>query len=229
MTERLILFDIDGTILVSGGASFAGMARASDELYGKHFSWQGIDSSGALDPLLFKEALHRNGVEASEVDYQRFHDLYVHYLPEELDRYRDRMRIMPGVHDLLAQLRDRSDVVVGLLTGNYTRTAQLKLEAAGFEWSWFELGAFGEDGGARRDLVPVAIERFSERFGKQIVRQRVLIVGDTPRDVDCALANDCQVLAVGTGIHSPEVLLKAGAHRVVSDLTDPEPLFDMLR
>lgn len=228
MNERLLLFDIDGTILRAGGAGFRSMARATWDLYERDFDWNDIDPRGGLDPLLFQAAAAKNGVEPTDDEHERFRELYVRYLPEELARYPERLKVMPGIHDVFQRLRQQAHVQLGLLTGNYRDSARLKLEAAGIRWEWFVVGAFGDEAPTRPGLVPRALERFAANFGKSIAAERVLIVGDTPRDVECALLNDCQVVAVGTGDHALEELHAAGAHLVLEDLSDPTPLLELV-
>ena len=228
MHERLLLFDIDGTILRAGGAGFRSMARATRELYNREFDWQEIDPRGGLDPLLFQAAATKNGVDPTDEEHERFRDLYVRYLPEELARHPERLKVMPGIHDLLRQLREHAHVRLGLLTGNYRDSARLKLEAAGIQWEWFVVGAFGDEAPTRPELVPCALDRFASSFGQPIPTDRVLIVGDTPRDIECALVNDCQVVAVGTGDHELHELHAAGAHLVLEDLSDPTPLLELI-
>ncbi len=220
MSERLLLFDIDGTILLSGGAGFRAMARAAEQLYEEPIRWDGIDPGGSLDPLIFRAALEQSGAgPPSAREHRRFREVYVEHLQEELARFPERMTVMPGVKRLLTELAARDGVVLGLLTGNYEDAARMKLSVAGFDWNLFHVGAFGDEAATRRELVPLAWQRYSTRFDAQVTAEATLIIGDTPRDVDCALASGCRVLGVGTGRHSAEALLAAGAHGAVDDLT----------
>jgi phosphoglycolate phosphatase-like HAD superfamily hydrolase len=131
---------------------------------------------------------------------------------------------MPGVADTLAILRSRPDLTLGLLTGNYTRAIPIKLGAIGVNPAWFEITAFGDEGESRAALVAVAIGKYAARSGAPVDPRRVIVIGDTPRDVDCARANGCISFAVATGKFDVEALRAAGADVVVPDLSDPEPL-----
>jgi len=224
----LLLFDIDATLLLTGGAGMRAMARAARELFGERFIWDGIDPSGGLDPLLFSEAVARSRLELAEDAHSRFHEKYIETLEHELREGSAGIRVLPGVRQLLDALRSRSDVCLGLLTGNYSRGAALKLEAAGIDTSWFTIGVFGDEGATRAALVSVALERFEAAHGAPIARERVVVIGDTPRDVEAALANGCRVLAVATGKYGVEALLEAGATAAVADLSDPAPLLGLL-
>ena len=224
----LLLFDIDATLLLTGGAGMRAMARAARELFGERLTWEGIDPSGGLDPLLFSEAVARSQLELAEDAHSRFHERYVETLEHELREGRAGIRVLPGVPQVLEAMRSRPDVCLGLLTGNYSRGAALKLEAAGIDPAWFRIGVFGDEGGSRPALVSLALERFEAAHGSPIARERVIVIGDTPRDVEAALAHGCRVLAVATGKYGIEALLEAGATAAVADLSDPAPLIGLI-
>jgi phosphoglycolate phosphatase-like HAD superfamily hydrolase len=234
MTKRaLLLWDIDGTLLLTDGAGMRGMARAARKLYGDHFRWDGVQASGRLDPLILEDALARNGLGSSDEGHRLFHDAYLVELAAELELVRERARAMPGIAAAIATLRERSrtqnDVVQGLVTGNYARAAPLKLRACGFDPAWFEIGAFGDEGRTRPDLVALALARCHERYAWRPDPLSVIVIGDTPLDIECAHAHGCIAFAVATGYHGVEELRAAGADVVVQDLSDPAPLFELIR
>jgi phosphoglycolate phosphatase-like HAD superfamily hydrolase len=230
--KRLLLWDIDGTLLLTNGAGMRGMARAGRKLYGDAFRWDGVQASGRLDPLILEDALARNGILPSEEGHRIFHDTYLVELAAELEHVGPGARTMPGIRDALAALLERSrllgDVVQGIVTGNYTRAAPLKLRACGLDPAWFEVGAFGDEGRTRPDLVALALRRCRERFAWQPDPKSVIVIGDTPFDVECAHAHGCVAFAVATGLHDIEDLRAAGAEVVVRDLSDPTPLYELL-
>jgi phosphoglycolate phosphatase len=232
MKRALLLWDIDGTLLLTNGAGMRGMARASRRLYGDTFRWDGVRASGRLDPVIFEDALAKNGIAASEDDHRRFHDAYIVELEAELERVGERARTMPGIKEaigtLLARNTSQEYVVQGLVTGNYARAAPLKLRACGLDPAWFEVGAFGDEGKTRSNLVALALRRCAERFGWSPDPRRVIVIGDTPFDVECAHAHGCVALAVATGIHAIDELRATGADVVVQDLSDPAPLFALI-
>jgi phosphoglycolate phosphatase len=224
---RLVLFDIDGTMLHSHGAGSRAMERVGRTLLGPDFSLAGIDFGGALDPWIYREALLRIGRCAADDDHERFHEAYVVELARELAEGRPLPSVLPGVAEALALLSTRPNVTLGLVTGNYARAAALKLRAAGIDPELFRIGAFGDDAPTRPDLVRLALERWAAA-GAHAHPDAVVVIGDTPRDVDCAHRNGCRCLAVATGRHSRQALIDAGADFVADDLSDLTPLFQLL-
>jgi len=225
---RLLLFDIDGTRLLTGGAGLRAMIRAGREVFGAALSWDGVEMSGGLDPMLVGEAAARSSLQTDRESLEAFRRSYIVFLPEELERGGSDVRTMPGIHEVLVRLREREDVVLGLLTGNYAEGAALKLRAVGIEPAWFTVTAFGDEAASRPELVAVAAGRLAARAGRASEPSRYIIIGDSPRDIDCALRNGCFAFGVATGKFGVEALRTAGAHRVVQDLSDPSPLLDLL-
>jgi len=232
MDRALLLWDIDGTLLLTDGAGMRGMARASRKLYGDSFRWDGVRTSGRLDPVIFADALGRNGLPLTDDGHRVFHDTYIVELEAELELVGEGARTLPGSREAIATLLQRSatrqDVVQGLVTGNYRRAAPLKLRACGLDPAWFEINAFGDEGKTRPDLVALAMKRCTERFGRAPDPRNVIVIGDTPFDVDCAHAHGCIAFAVATGLHDIDELRSTGADFVVRDLSDPTPLFALL-
>ncbi len=229
MQRYLLLFDIDGTMLLTGGAGLAAMAEVASRLFGESFSWDGVNPSGHLDPLIFAEAAANNGLEPEGEHHHAFRDAYLRQLRANLDTYRDKVRRLPGVAELLTQLRQRDDVVLGLVTGNYSDAVPIKLAAIGVDPAWFTITAFGDEAPTRPGMVELALRRYVQRYDEPIDPHRAIIVGDTPRDIDCAHAHGCRCLAVATGRFGMDELRDAGADVVVSDLADPSPLLALLR
>lgn len=215
----LILFDIDGTMLRTERAGVASMLAAGQELFGAHFSFEGIEVAGRLDALIWADLCARNAVEPSEGNHVRFRTRYGQHLAERLTKD-PTARALPGVQPLLTELGRRDGFTLGLLTGNYPETGRLKIAAAGIDPDQFTIAAWGIDGASRRELPPVAMRRHREQLGRDIAAERVLIIGDTPHDVDCARHNGCKVIGVATGAFSVETLAEAGADLALSDLSD---------
>jgi phosphoglycolate phosphatase-like HAD superfamily hydrolase len=142
-------------------------------------------------------------------------ELYLERLEERLDR--ERMELLPGVEQLLAELAAQPGVALGLLTGNWEGGARIKLSRFGLD-RYFDFGAFGDDGVERRELLPVALERAFRATGNRFAPEEALIVGDSVRDVDCGRAHGVPVLGVTTGWTSAQSLAAAGADRVVASL-----------
>ena len=203
-------------------------------LYGPDFQWGEVETAGMLDPLIFTQLARLNNITVDGQQHRLFHDHYIVELDRQLNLYPDRLKVMPGVIALLRELRRREfrdgegDLVLGMLTGNYAKAAPIKLRQAGIDVSWFTVAAFGDDGPTREALMGVALERFKGVTGVEADPARVIVVGDTPRDVACAHAHQCVAFAVATGSHSVSQLRAAGANFVAEDLADPADLLALL-
>ena len=224
---KLILFDIDGTLLHSGGAGKDAMIRAFEEVFGVRNGFAGIRMSGKTDPGILREALERAGLSWDPDAVERFKQRYFELLPEELRKPRPEQRLMPGVRELLEALRKSDHAVIGLLTGNWRQSGFAKLAHFGIA-DYFELGAFSDDSEEREKLLPFALARLKKQRGVELSPGDVWLVGDTPRDVACGVVHGARVLGVATGRYSPDELLRAGATRVVPDLRDTVAVVDLL-
>jgi phosphoglycolate phosphatase-like HAD superfamily hydrolase len=226
---RLVLFDIDATILKSGGAGRRAMERAFAELYGLDNAFDGIVPDGNTDPLIFREILRMRVGEVDDEDaaVRAVGERYLHYLSDEMTRS-EAAELMPGVVEVLEGLAQDAGVTLGLLTGNLERGARIKL--ARFDLNrFFDFGAFSSDDEVRRRLVPIAVRRAEARCGDRIcLGSQVLVVGDSPLDVACALANGATAVAVATGRSGAVELARCGAHIVFDDLSNPQVVLEAL-
>jgi phosphoglycolate phosphatase len=221
---RLVLFDVDGTLMKSHGGVLRAMTRAARGVFGPTFDLEAVDRNGRLDPEIIGMALELNGVQATPEELGRFRTAYLEEMRTELTS----IRLLPGALELLERLRAAENVILGLVTGNYLEAARMKLEAARIDPSWFVVGGFGGQAPTRSRLVRLAIDSAESLVGQPIPTRRVIVIGDTPRDVQCAKANGCACVAVATGNYAGEVLQAAGADAVLPNLTDPAPLWAML-
>ena len=225
---KLLLFDLDGTLLLTHGAGVRGMSRAGIEVYGPKFTLGTVMVAGGLDPVLHEEAVLASGYSVDPGRDGPFREAYYRNLDAELGKERP-VEALPGILDLLSRLREDPRVVVGLLTGNYNHTGPLKLRAAGIDPDLFAVTAWGDDARERPALVGVARERYAARLGEPVNPADIIVIGDTPRDVDCARANGCIAFGVATGPCTVKQLLEAGADHAVENLGDPGPLLALLR
>jgi phosphoglycolate phosphatase-like HAD superfamily hydrolase len=217
---KLLLFDIDGTLILTGGAGARGMTRAFEAVFQVRNAFDGIAMPGRTDPQILADALARARIEADETTIGRFRAEYRTCLTEELTRSSSRRKlVMPGVPELLKALECNSRAFLALLTGNYSEAAKIKLEHFGL-WGCFRCGAFGEDAGERNALVAVAVARARRMGWPQGGPHDVLVVGDTPLDVACAVASGARPIAVATGDYPAAVLVSGGAEIVFDDLSD---------
>jgi phosphoglycolate phosphatase-like HAD superfamily hydrolase len=218
--NTLVLFDIDGT-LVRGGPAKQAFHHALVHAFGTAGDIQVHDFAGKTDPQIARELLTAAGLGDREVD-EGLPRLWGKYLEELEVRLLDLpMQILPGVADLLDALAVHGGAALALLTGNIVGGARLKLGSVGIA-NRFPVGSFGSDHEHRDRLPAIAIERAARHYGVQFDRGRVVVVGDTPRDVQCGLFEGVRTVGVATGRFGAEALQGAGAHVVFSDFTATE-------
>lgn len=228
----LILFDIDGTLITTGGVGIRAMVAAGRELFGPRFHADGIVFAGRLDPLILGDMFRQSGVEDSPENFRAIRRSYARHLGVELAAAQAK-RALPGVLDLVGLLRQEREVTLGLLTGNFAETGSMKLRACGIEPDHFPIQAWGDESPnnppSRNDLPPVALARDRVRRGHDLPGHAVTIIGDTPHDVACAKAHGCRSLAVATGRSTPAELSAAGADHVALDLSDTPAILSWLK
>jgi phosphoglycolate phosphatase len=226
---NLVLFDIDGTLVLTGGAGLRAMTRAIERVTGHADGLSGIAIAGRTDWIILTDALDRFGLTLENGMFERLRDEYVAMLAEEIaQRGEGRKDVMPGIRELLARLHARDDVWLGLLTGNFVEGARIKLEHFDL-WKFFRCGAFGDDASDRNALVPVAVGRARERGLPDIAADAVFVVGDTPHDIACARAANAVPIGVATGGYTVEDLRETGAEIVFADLRDTDAFIALLR
>ncbi len=194
----LVLFDIDGTLLRTRGAGVASMEVAGRSLFHEGFSMAGVDFAGRLDPLIWRAAAEVNGIADHARHEPAFRAAYADAFAEAFRRGEASSAALTGVGELLTALVAR-EVDLGIVTGNYPETGAIKLREAGLEAARFTATAWGSDGGHRRELPPLAIDRHAAATGRRLAAERVVVIGDTPHDVDCARHASCRSIAVATG------------------------------
>ena len=220
MTPALVLFDIDGTLVLTGRAGSRGLNRAFEELYGSPDALDGVPFAGRTDRAIVFDVLERLGETPTPHRLEAVRDVYQGCLAEEIVKPTDHpFGVMPGVLAALDGLAPQNQVSVGLLTGNFAVGAAIKLTHFDL-WRRFSFGAFGDDHRDRRQLVPVAVEAAARAGRPRVAPDRVVVIGDTPLDVDCAHANGARAVAVATGPFSVEALRATGADVVVENLSD---------
>lgn len=230
MTRRLVLFDIDGTLLLSAGAGRRAVLATLSGVVDDAGVFAGIRFDGKTDPQIVGEMLTAAG-HPDRDDPERIRALchrYATLLEAELRVNGHRTRVMPGVHALLDRLEADARVVLGLLTGNIAPGAALKLQSARIDPARFQVGAYGSDSAHRPDLPAIAARRAAPLFGRTPGGDEVVIIGDTPADVTCGRGIGARAIAVATGSYSVEELASAGAHRVFADLSDVEAVVEAI-
>jgi phosphoglycolate phosphatase len=217
--KTLVLFDIDGTLVLTGGAGGRAMTLAFEDLFSIPDGFRGIPMPGRTDSWILSDAAAVHGIPANAPELARFPEVYLRHLAREIHTPSPRTLIMPGVTDLLDMLATDGDVFLALLTGNYEAAAQLKLEHFNL-WRYFRSGAFGDGAADRSGLVPKALARVEKEGGPVFSPGEAVVIGDTPLDVACAAVSGARSIAVATGHYSVDDLRAAGAGVVLEDLSD---------
>jgi phosphoglycolate phosphatase len=225
----LVLFDIDGTLLLSGGAGVRAMTRAFESVFAVADAFTGMTIAGRTDTHLVSAALDRAGLPDTPAHHARFRDAYLPVLAEEiLQPGRGTRAVMPGVEPLLSVLAADPAFHVALLTGNYEHAAYVKLDHFGLK-RFFAWGVFGDESADRRELGRIAMARAAEQAVPPSARARAVVIGDTPDDIDCARAAGARAIAVATGSYGIDALEAAAADFVLSDLSDTDAILEILR
>ena len=226
---RLFLFDVDGTLVNAGGAGRAALAHALHEVYGTTGAIDRYDFRGRTDPRIVLDLLGGAGWDEADIRV-RLETCFAAYLRELDTLLADgaRVRLLPGVADVVRALSVREDAVVGLLTGNIEPGARVKLRSTGL-WPFFRVGAFGSDDADRRRLPAIARQRTRDLLGHEIPFDRVTIIGDTPLDVDCARACGALAVAVATGRFSTTELAACDPDLLFADFAEVDRVIEELR
>jgi phosphoglycolate phosphatase len=218
----LYLFDIDGTILLTGGAGRRSFERAFAEVTGRPDALRAVSFGGMTDKGIARAGLEAAGIDVSDERVEQLFEAYLAALADEL-LSTPKYTIMPGVHDVLAKLARLTNVAIGLGTGNLKRGAEAKLRH-GKLWEQFSFGGFGCDHEHRGELLRAGAVRGAQQLGVPLADCRIVVIGDTVRDVDAAHEIGAECIGVETGGVEASVLRARGAHAVYRDLTDPGAL-----
>ena len=226
--RKLVLFDIDGTLVLTGGAGLRAMNRVLKSIFGHEDGLNGIPLAGRTDWAILSDAVAAVGKQLDRDLLETLKREYIEHLAVEIENPgRGPKAVMPGVRELLDDLTARDDVFVGLLTGNFEEGARIKLGHFDL-WHYFACGAYGGDAADRNALVPFALKRARAGGLPEIAARDVIVVGDTPHDVACAEAAGAVAVAVATGAHSVEQLRETGADLVLDDLSDGRTFLQLL-
>ncbi len=220
MNKKLLLFDIDGTLIHSNGAGRETLVATLTELFGTAGPVENYAMDGKTDPRIISDLLTAANVPAAEIEaamphiFERMkakaHAIFPHR----------QMTPCPGVPALLAHLQQCQDVVLGLLTGNGVLTAPLKLHYAGIDPALFVVGAYGSDHIDRNQLPAIAMQRAAALIGFAFDGSHTIVIGDTPADILCARAGRATAVAVATGWHSAASLAKYHPDYLLENLAD---------
>ncbi len=217
-----VLFDIDGTLLVTGGAGAVAWQRAFLELHGVEANIEEHTHAGMTDPeiaeLVFREVIGRDGSQSERAEAVAGYLSHLADAVAESEGY----RVMPGIEEILPRLAGQG-IVLGLVTGNIEPAARIKLERADLN-RWFPFGGFGSDSRDRTELTKTAVERGGEAAGHPLDLDTTIAVGDTPRDVLAGHGAGIRVVGVATGAYSVAEQREAGADWAIQSVDDGFPL-----
>lgn len=228
MKPALILFDIDGTLLLSGRAGLRAMTRAFERTFGIANAFASESFGGRTDSFLVSKGLQAAGLADTAGNHAAFRENYIPLLAEEIQHPGTGHKgLMPGARELLEALHALDHLHLALLTGNYREAAEIKLQH--FELcEFFEWGAFSDDAADRNALVPIARTRAETYDIPPEAIERVIVIGDTPHDIECARVAGARCVAVATGGFTVDQLRQAGADDVLADLSDTDKVIELL-
>jgi len=220
---KLVLFDIDGTLLLSDGAGRRAIQRALNEVYGATGPADYF-FDGKTDPQIVRELMRLAGHGDDHIDarMERLFDRYLELLQEELRDPSHHPYTLPGVPELLDALETRAQVILGLLTGNLELGARAKLHAVGLDPARFRVGAYGSDHEERPELPAIAAERTKRQLGIDVTGDAIVVIGDTPADLTCGKALGAGAIGVATGRYTVEQLRRHNPIEVFQDLSNTD-------
>jgi len=224
---KILLFDIDGTLINAGPASGRAFNAAFKELFDIDPVTDGVKIHGATDPQICRDITIATFSRClTDKEYNQLIDLYVALLYVEIEVEPDYC-VMPGVQELLQTLKNHDDILVGLQTGNIEQAVHAKLSRAGL-FEFFDFGGFGTDSADRSEIISLALERAKDFHRiREVCLDDVFVIGDSPQDIRAAKKVGVKAIGVETGIYSFEELITEEPHCVVSDLSDVESIYSL--
>lgn len=227
-THRILLFDIDGTLIDPAGEGAICLRRALEDVYGCSGPIETYDMAGKTDWQIITDLMRQAGLDEAEIELSRqaAFDAYARHV--EIAAPNLRMRLLPGVVDLLTQLLDDSRFLLGLVTGNVRAAVPHKLRAAGLDPGIFTFGSFGSEHLDRNQLPALALYRLEQQLAAPVALESALVIGDTPHDIACARHTGVRVLCVATGTYSRQALAYHNPDFLLNDLADTAGVLDIL-
>lgn len=222
---KYILFDIDGTLIDSGGAGTRSLDLAFEEVFSIPGAFRNISMAGKTDMQILKEGLKLHSIDRLNGTVPEFFETYIKHLRRNIDN--NRGHVKPGIREALESLHSNNGCILGLLTGNIKEGAMVKLRTFGLDW-YFATGAFGDDSEDRNKLLPLAVEKLCAVNSLRVDFRDCIVIGDTPRDIECSKPYGALAVAVATGPYPFGVLKDAGADMVFEDLSDTERFISSL-
>ncbi len=224
---NVIIFDIDGTLIRTPGSGRRAFNHAFESLFAVKETWGDLVPHGRTDPSIIDEISQRAlGRALADVEREKLEKVYFERLEHEFSNG-GGPQILPGVDELLTGLASRGDAILGLQTGNFERSAMMKLRAVSLD-RFFRFGGYALDSGARHEIVGRARSGAAKLLARELEGSQCVVIGDTPHDIDAGRHHGCRTIAVATGMHSAEALRAHGADAVFDDFSKPDAVFDFL-
>ena len=224
---KVLLFDIDGTLVLSGGAGLRAMNEAFFRLYGIEDALKKVNLAGRTDTSIIRDALEDNNLDYSREAELAFRTLYYELIRDEIEVPHKNKYLMPGIKELLEELEKRDNIYLGLLTGNWETSGRTKLGHFNID-RYFSFGAFADDSDIRNELLPYAVKRFEKKFERSPEQHQVYVIGDTPSDINCAKPHNAISVAVGAAKYSVDELKQHGPDYLFKDLADTETVLEVV-
>lgn len=225
--KKILLFDIDGTLLLTGGAGKIAFEKAVEELFGFKNSWGNLIPDGKTDPMIIEEVITPlKGSPLSQSEYEELCGRYHDHFEIEVARV-EKFRVMPGIVELLNHLSENPSLALGIATGNFRKAADMKLRRGGIE-HFFSFGGFACDSADRRELTKIGYERGKTFCGENIASSNVVVIGDTVHDIRAGKSIGAKTVAVCTGSTLPETLQTLEPDYLFQDLSDTRSFLSIL-
>lgn len=218
--SKIILFDIDGTIILTKGAGRRVLEEAINYVFGRDLDASSIRFSGKTDPQIVREILEANGIKEPELSEKRSAILERYASNFSIEELMPTLEVLPGVKELIALLSANPEIKVGLLTGNLEATSWLKMDAASIDRSLFEIGGYGSDSEDRYSIPAIVLAKARNLFQEDLSGDQLVIIGDTEHDIKCGRSISAKSIGVATGHYSYEELKSHEPDLVYSDLSD---------
>ena len=222
---KLLLFDVDATLILTGGAGLRALNRTFQKLFNVESAMTGVAPHGKTDPAIVREIFHKrfDAPSLADSEMSRILETYVGFLHEEVETT-DKYEVLPGINDILAEMSARHDVLLGLATGNIETGARIKLRRGDLN-RFFAFGGYGSDSESRVDLVRRAAEKAAVQYGSAIPNHNVLVIGDTPRDIEAGREAGFRTVGVATGQYSVDRLRDSGADQAIANFQEGRDYF----
>jgi phosphoglycolate phosphatase len=224
---KVLLFDIDGTLILSGRAGLRAMNKAFEKMYHIENALERLNLAGRTDTAIIKQVMAEHKIAVDPERCRQYQQLYYELLEQEIILQVDGKRVMPGVEQLLAELSGCQDVYIGILSGNWEISGRIKLAHFGLD-RYFTFGAFADDSEIRDELLPFALQRFYYKYGLNAECSQVYVIGDTPADIQCARPHGAKSVAVAAAHYSMAELQSHNPDFLFPDLSDTKTVLRTL-